>query len=441
MTLLSDDQVYIQRNGSRSKSYQKFRASISDLENKILGTYQDNVSDTNKNLEQEISDRKDGDSEIYAQIDGLTDRLETISSELYDTIVSNEYTYAIDNNARSIFNSSVNIGCSGLYGEDYDNCQKGKLDDYIKNIAENTLSDSRGQFYLVTGNYRWDNVISIFLSDTIDNQIIDLTEATVGSLIEIIAIKKDDNGNDVVDNFNYGFYVITDVGDPHVETNGDDESTLYRFDVDHVGSAPREGIPSVNDGENRYIVKLVVDIENLLDKVFVNKKGDTMSGSLVQTIHDENGPVDNHLLPGFHTTNDILGGRLTLTGFPNAPEEYTPNIIEITNTKSNNVVFSSESDTNIVFNGDFNLKYGITNIVEFIPEVLESEDPEVSPSPHTLKLREKVLLVKSAEYLFPPNLLSPSNTNPGIIPPRSYVDHMDGLLQNAITDVSQRIDT
>ena len=86
----------------------------------------------------------------------------------------------------------------------------------------------------------------------------------------------------------------------------------------------------------------------------------------------------------------------------------------------------------LIINGSLQFKY----------EPRELDDQGNITTPAFTTITERVVLEKASEYLFPPNLVSPEYSgNPGIIPPRSYVDLMDSLLDNKITDVSQRIDT
>ena len=220
MALLPNDQFYVQRGEDGSKKYKKGTTTLADITGYVLNDFNTDLSALDQKIDQEIQDRKDGDSEIYAQIDGLTDRIVKLSNELYDTLIQHEYEYHIDAVAARNFEVIVANTCAGQVGEDYDTCKRGILPVYNDSIAGSTIEDSRERFYLATSNQLWQDVLSVFISDTpAVGPKIDLDQATLGSLIEIISIKQDDNGNDVVDNFNYGFYKIINIGPKVIEAN------------------------------------------------------------------------------------------------------------------------------------------------------------------------------------------------------------------------------
>lgn len=442
MSLLPHDQLYLQRSQGGSKLYDKYRVSVEELESFILGGYQDSTNEINDRIDQEIQDRIDGDLELVGQVDGLTDRIRVVSGELYDTLVQHEYEYRIDNNSKANYDILVSNNCAGLVGDEFVDCNKLQLDTYIDSIAGGQLSDSRGGIYLATNNYTYADTISIFLSDTASNgDKIDLEQATEGSLIEMINIIQGTTGEDIIDNYNYGFYKILEIGEKKEEYNGSD-SYLYRFDVEYVGSAPRDGKPSVQSGENRFLVKLVIDLQSTLNEVYVNKIGDDMSGTLNISITDDTDPEGAANTPGLVTTNSLTGGSLTLTGYP---DPLTPNVnptsIDITNPKETTVKFHTEEKVNLFLESEWQLSVKDQLLIDYKFEVLDGSTGE-QITPNYLNITEKVIFDKSCEYLHTPNLLNPENAgNQNLIPPRQYVDYMDSLLDNKITDVSQRIDT
>jgi hypothetical protein len=442
MSLLPHDQLYLQRSQGGSKLYDKYRVSVEELESFILGGYQDGVTDINDRLDQEIQDRIDGDLELVGQVDDLTDRIRVISGELYDTLVQHEYEYRIDNNSKANYDILVANNCAGLVGEDFTECNKNQLNTYVDSIAGSQLADSRGGIYLATNNYTYKDTISIFLSDTASNgDKIDLEQATVGSLIEMINITQATTGEDIIDNYNYGFYKILEIGEKKEEYN-EAGSFLYRFDVEYIGSAPRDGKPSVQSGENRFLVKLIIDLQSTLDEVYVNKIGDDMSGSLNISITDDTDPEGAALTPGLVTTNSLTGANLTLTGYP---DPLTPNVnpdsIDITNPKETTVRFHTEENVNLFFESEWQLSVKDEMLIKYNFAVVDGTTGE-EITPKYVNITERVVFDKSVEYLHTPNLLNPQNAgNQNLIPPRHYVDYMDSLLDNKITDVSQRIDT
>lgn len=441
MALLPNDQFYVQRGEDGSKKYKKGTTTLADITGYVLNDFNTDLSALDQKIDQEIQDRKDGDSEIYAQIDGLTDRIVKLSNELYDTLIQHEYEYHIDANAAGNFEVLSANTCAGLVGEEYDTCKRGLLPVYNDSIAGSTLEDSRERFYLATSNQLWQDVLSVFISDTpAVGPKIDLDLATLGSLIEIISIKQDANGNDVVDNFNYGFYKIINIGPKVLEANSSqsDPSYLHQFDVEHVASSPEFGQPSVQDGDNRYLVKLVIDLQSTLDKVYVNKTGDSMSGALTLSITDETNPIQAALTTGIQSTNPVVAPKFQITGFSQIEQNFP--ILEITNPKENIINVTSTEKTKLNLNGPWEINHEGTLQFKYEPRVLDDQGTITTPAFTTIT--ERVVLEKASEYLFPPNLVSPEYSgNPGIIPPRSYVDLMDSLLDNKITDVSQRIDT
>lgn len=441
MALLPNDQFYVQRGEGGSKKYKKGTTTLSDIAGYILNDINTDLGDIELKIDQEIQDRKDGDSEIYAQIDGLTDRIVKVSNELYDTLIQHEYEYKIDAVAAGNFEVLAANTCAGLVGEEFDACKRSILPVYNESIAGSTFEDSRERFYLASSNKTWQDVISVFISDTpAVGTKIDLDLATIGSLIEIISIKEDDNGNDVVDNFNYGFYKIINIGPKVLEANSSqsDPSYLYQFDVEHVASQPTLGTPSVQDGDNRYLVKLVIDLQSTLDKVYVNKTGDSMSGALTVSITDDENPIQAALTTGIQSTNPVVSPKLQITGFSQIDPNFP--VLEITNPKENIINITSNEKTSFNFNGPWEINHAGTLQFKYEPRVLDDQGTITTPA--FTKITERVVLEKASEYLFPPNLISPEySANPGIIPPRSYVDYMDSLLDNKITDVSQRIDT
>lgn len=448
MSLISTDEFYVQRRDERTKEYKKSRVSAETLENYILGGYQDGVTDLGNELQQEILDREAGDKELVDQMDGLTDRIRVISNELYDTLVQHEYTFKIDQLSKTNYDLLVNDNCGGLAGDDLAECKDNQLETYHQSVAGNTTSDSRGSVYLVTGNYRYDSVSSIFLSQESKNgTTIDLEQATVGSLIEVINIKQSVGGEDIIDNFNYGFYKITKLGGSFAEAY-DSTTLLYRFDVDYVGSSSTNPQPSNQDDGNRFLVKLVLDLVSTLNDEYVEVIGDSMTGALnIDVVDDVNGEVLD--TDGLKTSNNITGASLKLTGYNNTLEN-NPTTIDITNTKETTVKFATEEQVYFDFSSDWMIRDNVT---------VQPEDPDDDPSttssvvlnftqrtdatnPSYIKVGPEVVFISKAEYLHSPNLINGTEAgNLNILPPRSYVDYQDGLLSNKIEDVSQRIDT
>lgn len=442
MSLISTDEFYVQRRVPGTKEYEKARVSVETLEDYILGGYQDGVTDLDDKLNQEIQDRIDGDSELAGQMDGLTDRIRVISNELYDTLVQDEYIYRLDAVSKQNYEVLLANECSGLTGDDLAVCKDTQLDVYHDSVAGNPAADSRGCFYLVTGNYRYDGVTSIFLSDTTnDANTIDLEQATVGSLIEIINVTKSVGGGEIIDNFNYGFYKVTNLGGKYEEMN-DTATNLYRFDVEYVGSSPTNPMPSLQDGDNKFLVKLVLDLVSTLNEEYVQLIGDDMTGALnIDVIGDVTGEPEN--VDGLKTSNNITGAALTLTGYDNTAGD-NPTTIDITNTKETTLSFATEEQVYLDFSSNWKvrLKGEDANgdpVAEKLIDYVQQVDVN---NPAYIEFNPRLVFVSKAEYLHAPNLIDGSDAdNMSIIPPRSYVDYKDQLLSNAIEDVSQRIDT
>lgn len=442
MSLISTDEFYVQRRVPGTKDYDKARVSVETLENYILGGYQDGVTDLDNKLDQEIQDRIDGDSELAGQMDGLTDRIRVISNELYDTLIQNEYIYRLDAVSKQNYEVLVANNCVGLTGDDLVACKDTQLGVYHESVAGNVAADSRGCFYLVTGNYRYDGVTSIFISELSDDgETIDLEKATVGSLIEIINVTQSVGGEEIIDNFNYGFYKVTNLGGKFIEEN-DLSTNLYRFDVEYVGSSPTNVSPSLQDGDNKFLVKLVLDLVSTLNDEYVELIGDSMTGTLnIDVVDETTGEVLD--TDGLKTSNNITGASLTLTGYTNTADD-NPTTINITNTKETEIKFATEEQVNFEFNSGFKV---IENGVDIngdpaTDKVFEFVQSDGTSTPSFIQVSPQVIFISKAEYLHAPNLLDGTLAgNLNVIPPRSYVDYKDQLLSNAIEDVSQRIDT
>ncbi len=440
------DQFYLQRSLDGS-NYTKHRISVEELETHILGGYQDGVTDISDRLDQEIVDRKDGDSEIYEQIDALTDRISILSTELYDNIVASEYEYVIDNDAKANYDVLTSQGCAGLTSDALVSCQREKADAYIDQIASSSISDSRGRIYLVNRNYTYQNTICIFLSDRDKaGNSVELSRVTKGSLLEMIAITQDANGNDIIDNFNYGFWKIIEVGVSVVENNGEstDPSYLYKFDVEHVGSAPENGKPSVQLGENRFMIKLVADLQTTLNEVYVNKSGDDMSGALNIETTDTADLAGSALTTGLDSKNRIIAPEMKITGYNPAyninPAALEPSL-HFTTLLETTIAFDTPETTIVDIKGNFELRDPSGFVITNTQEILDADTGSVV-SPPVTKIKNLTLFQNVAEYQYPPNIFDPTYTSsPSILTHKGYVDYIQEILDNKITDVSQRIDT
>jgi hypothetical protein len=442
MTLNPLDQFYLQRSEG-GKDYTKHRVSVQELETHILGGYQDGVTEINDRLDQEIIDRKDGDSEIYEQIDALTDRISILSTELYDNIVSSEYEYVIDNDAKANYDVLTSQGCAGLTDTNLVDCQREKADAYIDQIASSNISDSRGRIYLVNRDYTYKNTICIFLSDQDKaGNSVELSRVTKGSLLEMIAITQDSNGNDIIDNFNYGFWKIIEVGVSFVENNGEsvNPSYLYKFDVEHVGSAPENGKPSVQLGENRFLIKLVADLQTTLNEVYVNKTGDDMSGALNIEITDPLDLVGSALTTGLDSKNRINAPEMVITGYdPSLSISPNPISLNFTTLSETVVNFETTESTIIDIKGNFELRDTTGSIITNSLEILDPDTGDVI-SPPVTNIKNITLFQNRAEYVYPPNIFDPSYmSSPSILTHKGYVDHIEEILDNKITDVSQEL--
>ena len=449
MALFPEDQFYLQRSRGGTKDYDKMKVSLEELETHILGGYNDQVDDVNDRIDQEIIDRIEGDENLKGQVDGLTDRMRVISNELYDTVVQNEYEYKFNTDQFENYRILVKNECATLPLFEQAICRQQKLDVYGQGLAGDGDADTRGGFYLASLNYDYERTEGVLLSDTTKNGTrLDLSTITLGSLIEVINIIQTDAGTDGIDNYNYGFYRITKIGGVFEETNGIADaggpSHLHVFGVDYVGSSG--GPPSIQVGDNRFLVKVVLDLVSTLNDVYVNKTGDEMSGPLEINVLSNIVPNNPLNQPGLATVNNITGAALTLTGFPLTTDN--PTTINITNEKETEIKFATKEDTRFYFKGpwmvvDDDEAKGTQNVILKYNQYVDAADSGTgNPITEFIEVDPEVIFTKKVEYLHAPNLTSGVDLgNQNIIPPRAYVDEMDRILENMILDVSQRIDT
>jgi len=448
MSLLPYDQFYLQRSDGGTKKYDKMKVSLTELEDHILGGYVDGIDEVKDLLQEETDARIEGDENLKGQVDGLTDRMRVISNELYDTVVQNEYEHKFDYLQFENYKIQILTDCSTSQ-PDFEQalCRAGKLDAFCQGVATDPLADSRGGFYLASLGYNYEQTEGILISDTTKaGGRVDLSQVTLGSLIEVINIIQTDAGTDGIDNYNYGFYKITSIGAVEEESNGKDgdggSSYLHAFGVSYVGSS---GKASTQPTENRFLLKIVLDLVSTLNDVYVNKLGDDMTGTLNIDLLNNVAPYDPLNQVGLHTSNNMEAAALTLTGY-SAESSNNPISLHIKNNKSTEIKFDTFENTRFYFNGNWKIvdndrvqdkEDAIISFYQFV-----DVDGDLGAQPSRLVVTPRVRLQTPCSYIFGLDLNSPDNAgDQNILPPRSYVDQMDGILENQINDVSQRIDT
>ena len=441
MALQQNDQFYLQRPkvGLSSKEYTKVKTTLSEINTYIVGGITTDYNDLSDRLDQEIVDRTDGDNDLTLQIEQVNSRIAAVGAEIYNITVSGTFNYRIAQLCKEGYTVTNNT-CAGLSDPFLnETCLDSSLQSYHQCVADNVLYDSRGSVYLVSDVYDYEGTESFFIStrDADGNGII-FEDILAGDFIEIVGTKiVDDNGTDVevIDNSNYAIYEITKSSEVVFDEANDTSESLYRYDVLYRNSS---GKPSVN---NRYFVKIMVNMERELGKSYVQRKGDVMYGALTVAIEDVNNPINGVLTTGIESRNRVTGLALNITGtgsrgFPNLLPDLvftSQDRVNINFATPNEVIYDYQNATRVAW------KQSGLDFLNYTSRVLD-ENGELVTNPY-LVVVDKVIFNSAVEYLSAPNLLTPENNRPEVIVPKGYVDLMDDVLDAKITDINNRIDT
>lgn len=442
MSLQLTDQFYLQRPkpGASSKEYIKIKTTISEINTYIVGGITTDYNDLSDRLDQEIVDRIDGDNDLTLQIEQVNNRIAAVGAEIFNIVVSGTFNYRIAQLCKEGYTVSRNT-CGGISNPILlEDCLDTALQSYHQCVADNILYDSRGSAYLIANVYDYEGTESFFLSTVdADGTAIVYEDIFPGDYIEIVGTKliSDSNGNEVevIDNSNYAIYEITKTSEEIFDEANDTDEKLLRFDVRYRNSS---GKPSVN---NRYFVKIMLDMERQLGKSYVQRKGDLMYGSLTVAVEDVNNPINGVLATGIECRNRVSGMTLNITGtgsrgFSNLLPDLvftSQDTVKINFATPGQVIYDYQNATHVIWR-----RAGLDFLVYNSRE--EDSNGDLVTNPY-LTVVDKVIFNSPVEYLTAFNLLTPENNRPEILAPKGYVDLMDDVLDAKITDINNRIDT
>ncbi len=439
MALQPSDQFYLQRPNQGSKDYEKIKTTVKDIDEYIstgITTDYDNLSDR---LDQEIIDRIDGDEHLSGQLEGLSDRLASIGKEIYNVTASGKFEYRISQGCKNSYTLLDNLCDDGSPDHIVAECKSNARQAYLECIASDVATDdSRGKFYLETPNFEFDQAGSIF-SSTVDIDGFNVTyeDLLPGDFVEILGITVLSDGTEVVDNFNYALYEITGSEfQPATEDFIGSVESLYRFDISYLTST---GKPKVGQ---KYVLNYMVNMERELGKAYVQRKGDTMYGTLNVAIEGEN-PITATLETGINSRNSINALALNVTGTGSRGySNLLPDMV-FTSVDNVNINFLTEQTVTYNYAEDSSIVYKRGNY-EYMSSHGEETliiDGESVTNPAYVAIRDKVFFNGIAEYISFPNLLTPVYNKPETVTPKGYVDVQDAALDAKISDINNRIDT
>ena len=409
MTLQNTDKFYIQRTDLSTGEEQKFKSTIGEIESLIEVNIQADLDDLSDAIKEEAILREDGDVNLQEQITGLSNRISDVGSEVFSVTVNSDYQYSVNTLCKNNYFIAINTSCAGLTGQDYIDCVDSNLDTFTNCVASDPAEDTQGRFYLVSPNYTYEQTTAILISDrTQDGEDIDFSELTVGNYIKVIERTQDVNGNDRLNDFNYGFYKITSVGNASFEEELNNTAKLHRFDVEYVSSNGK-----VSTTDNNFKVQIMSDFADQVSDIYVAVAGDTMTGALEIDIKDNNGNQED--TTGLVVKHNSEIARLKLTGFDDTD---TSTRLHFTGTQECNVLLDSESFVVSQTNTGILLNYS------------EPED--------NLTFHKELQLIEKASYVNVPTLTSTDNL---AIVYKQYVDTRDDALALSIAAVNNRVDT
>jgi len=409
MTLLTTDKFYVQRTDLTSGEEVKLKSTISEIQSLIEVNIDSDLTDLSDAIKEEAILREDGDSNLQDQITGLSNRISDVGSEVFSVILNADYEYSVNTLCKNNYFIAINSTCSSLTGQDYIDCVEANANILTSCVASDPAEDTRGRFYLVSPNYTYEQTTDILISDvTQSGEQVDFTDYQVGNYIKLIERTQDVNGTDTLNDFNYGFYKITSVGNDSYEEELDNTTKLHRFGVEYISSSGK-----VSTVDNNFKVQVMSDFADQVSGIYVNVTGDTMTGALEIDIKDVNGNLED--TDGLVVNNASKIAKLTLTALDDTD---TSTRLHFAGTQQCNVEFDSE---------EFIVSQTNNGIVLSYTESTES-----------LTFHKELLLVEKASYVDVPNLGSTDNF---ALVYKQYVDTRDDALAFSINAVNNRIDT
>jgi len=409
MTLLTTDKFYVQRTDLTSGEEVKLKSTLSEIQSLVELNIESDLTDLSDAIKEEAILRQDGDSNLQDQITGLSNRISDVGSEVFSVILNADYQYSVDTLCKNNYFISINSTCSSLTGQDYIDCVESNANIFTSCVASDPAEDTRGRFYLVSPNYTYDQTTDILISDvTQSGEQVDFTEYQVGNYIKLIERTQDVNGTDTLNDFNYGFYKITSIGNESYEEELDNTAKLHRFGVEYISSSGK-----VSTVDNNFKVQVMSDFADQVSEIYVNVTGDTMTGALEIDVRDVDGNLED--TAGLVVKNASEIAKLTLTALDDTD---TSTRLHFAGTQQCNVEFDSEEFIVSQTNNGIVLSY--------------SEPTEI------LTFHKELLLVEKASYVDVPNLGSSDNF---ALVYKQYVDTRDEALAFTIDAVNNRIDT
>ena len=413
MALQKTDEFYIQRQLT-SSTFERYKASIEQVSDLIQIDTDQGVQDVNDRLDKEIIDRTDGDQDLNDRISGLSNRIEDVSKEVFDIILTTYYDF--DYNAQAHVNYLTGLSqCNGLLGDNLEQCLSTRRGLFHEEIAHSPDSKTDGHFYLCSTNNTYEETNALFISaKALDGTLTDFRDITdIGNYIKVIETTTDPNGTEIVNDFNYAFYQIVD-NDFEPATESNTQTDFYRLDVRYVGHCsdnPGEG-PSLTN--NKFKLMVMIDSVTGLSESFVKKAGDTMTGPLVIDPED----------PG--TGLKVKApGEIDSLAIPN--EGKAGYDLEFSNADTTNIRFDTQDEVRVTVNSSLIIEdQGSGTIFNY------SKDNDIFAVSPTTEFAKKAL------YTGVFNIEASDTT---LLTPKFYVDLQDDNIRVELDDINNRIDT
>lgn len=428
MALLNTDQVYIQRDAITPEGFTKHKTTIGDIADQVKSNIDNDYDILNEKIDQEILDRVEGDEFLDSRVTALSNKIRTVSEEVFEIKTEGRLTYKRNNTHRNNYYVQLaNCDPSDPL------CPENTLDTFFKAIAADTLLPTDNGFFSISGadSDSYETTTHIFLSENIGTSDFDWSTAADNSLIKLSAVYVDSQGVESASDTNYVVFRVVNVDYPP-ETDALTGKLLYRIDVSYADSY---GSPDLNNPE--MFVQYMRDQTDSFGDAFVEVIGDTMTGALnIEVDHT------SEYEPGLTVNRRAVVPEIKIVGYEGGPPTGSPgqfSHLHFSNTLEDiNITFDTELETYIDFNGNFFIRFQENNLIVF------TQDQAIGASQvgNFITFNCNVAVNGIARYPFLPNLLSGDYvSDPNVIPPRAYVDLKDAELQIGINDINNRLDT
>ena len=241
------------------------------------------LNEIKQELEEEKVVRLLGDTKNSTEIENLILRLESFTNSLFPVHTNAQYYHRIDYTANADWAANYLMCAGEPLGppprvNDSPRCFDLSLDNYHDNVTKSHIN-REGAVFLPSYDLKVANIDAIFLNKYDINGTNSFEwedRVAVGDLLMLNATKKLANGDEIVDNANYGvFRVIKNLGTRAPGSAMGDDQNLTGFQLQHIVSVEGFFIP------NQLLqVRFMQNVEKTISDGFVSVHGDKMDGML-----------------------------------------------------------------------------------------------------------------------------------------------------------------